>query len=206
MIYLSFVEILPKGIQSIASLGHSQIIALLSFFLGLATIIIIDKLTPRLSHTSNGEPVSIEKIGIISMIMITLHNFPEGMAVYSVATESVSVSLPLVIAIALHNLPEGIVIAAPIYFATGNRKKALIYASLSALAEPIGGLLGYSFFKSIFQDITLGIVFSFVAGIMVFLSIDQILPEARKNGDHHLVGYGTIAGIIFMALSLFFLT
>lgn len=210
MIYLSFVEILPKGLNHLKLNNYDQIYGIISFFIGLTLIIIIDRLTPRISHTHDHDTIhvhsNIEKIGFLTMFLITLHNFPEGMAVYSVAAESANISWPLVIAIAIHNIPEGIVIAAPIYFATGNRKKAIIYASLSALAEPIGGYLGYNFFKSIFDNLTLGIVFCFISGIMIFLSIDQLLPEARKSGDHHLVGYGTILGMLFMSISLYLLS
>lgn len=210
MIYLSFVEILPKGFSALKAHGVSEIYGILTFFFGIGLIVLIDHLSPRLSHLEeSGHEHShgnVEKIGLLSMALITLHNFPEGMAVFSVASENAAVSWPLVLAIAIHNLPEGIVIAAPIYFATGNKKKAMVYATLSALAEPIGGLLGYTALASIFNELTLGIVFSFVAGIMIFLSIDQILPEARKVGDHHLVGYGTLVGMLFMALSLFVLS
>ena len=203
MIYLSFMEILPKGFNHLNNSGVSLFFGLSSFLLGILLIMIIDKITSKYSHSNIS---SIEKIGILSMLLITLHNFPEGMAVYSVAMESLNISWPLVLAIGIHNIPEGIVIAAPIYFATGNKKKALIYTSLSALAEPIGGFFGYYFFKFLFHDLTLGIIFCFIAGIMIFLSIDQLLPEARKNGDHHLVGYASVAGMFFMAISLILLT
>lgn len=208
MIYLSFMEILPKGFNHLTSGGHSELIGLIFFFLGIATIVLIDKLTASFSHKKSpqADTNNIEKIGLLSMILITIHNFPEGMAVYSVAAESLQLSWPLIIAIGIHNIPEGIVIAAPIYFATGNKKKAILYTTLSSLAEPLGGVVGYNLFKSIFQDLTLGLVFCFVAGIMIFLSIDQILPEARKNGDHHLVGYGAIGGMVFMAISLYLLS
>lgn len=205
MIYLSFMEILPKGLAHLKNAHSSLLFGVLSFLVGIILIVLVDKVTSKYSHSHHGNS-SIEKIGILSMILITLHNFPEGMAVYSVAMESLNLSWSLVLAIGLHNIPEGIVISAPLYFATGSKSKALIFTTLSALAEPIGGVIGYSFFKYLFVDLTLGIVFCFIAGIMIFLSIDQLLPEARKNGDHHLVGYATVAGMIFMAVSLILLS
>lgn len=205
MLYLSFMEILPKGMKHLAQQNTSVVYGLLAFFMGLMTIIVIDKLTPGMGHEKKAGDNKLKNIGFLTMILITLHNFPEGMAVYSVASESLNLSWSVIISIAIHNFPEGIVIAAPIYFATGNKFKAVMYSALSALVEPLGGVIGYHIFKGLFQDITLGIVFCFVAGIMIFLSIDQILPEARKNGDHHLVGYGTIFGMIFMAVSLYLL-
>lgn len=206
MIYLSFVEILPKGLLYFKDKNVNEIYGLIAFFIGLLLIILIDHLAPRLSHQKDhDEHVHIKKIGFTTMLLITLHNFPEGMTVFGVATESPLTSLPLILAIAIHNLPEGIIISAPIYFSTGNKKKAIVYATISALAEPIGGFVGYYFFKSIFNGLTMGVIFCLISGIMIFLSIDQILPEARKNGDHHIVAYGTVLGIVFMALSLYLL-
>lgn len=210
MIYLSFMEILPKGMDQIKSAGHSPWWSAVAFFGGIGLIMLIDTLTPSLSHPQeeghNHTDHSMEKLSFMTMVLITLHNFPEGMAVYSVASNTGDISWSLVLAIAIHNVPEGIVIAAPLYFATGNRGKAILMASLSALAEPIGGLLGYEIFKAVFQGITIGVVFCFVSGIMIFLSLEQLLPEARKQGDHHWATYGTVGGMLFMAISLILLS
>lgn len=203
MIYLSFIEILPKGINYFKESGSSPFFAIVSFFVGILTLIIVDKSTPEISHPNKS---SIQKIGLMSFFLITLHNFPEGMATFSIIIENDQVSFPLILAIAIHNIPEGIVVAIPIYFSSGNKLKAILFSSISALAEPIGGLFGYILFKNLFNDLAFGVIFSFVAGIMIFLSIDQILPEARKNGNHHVSGYGVIFGMLFMSVSLFLLT
>lgn len=204
MLYLSFMEILPKGLTHLQNTNSSLFIGILSFLSGIILIILVDKFISKYSDSHHGNS-SIKKIGLLSLILITLHNFPEGMAVYSVAMESINLSWTLVLAIGLHNIPEGIVIAAPLYFATGSKTKTILITTLSALAEPVGGLIGYHFFKYLFVDLTLGIVFCFIAGVMIFLSIDQLLPEARKYGDHHLVGYSTVVGMSFMAISLILL-
>ena len=211
MIYLSFMEILPKGMNHIKISGYSPWWSVLAFFSGIAVIMMIDALTPKLSHPHEGghqevPGMSMEKLGLMTMVLITIHNFPEGMAVYSVASNTGETSWPLILAIAIHNIPEGIVIAAPIYFATGRKKKALLFAFLSALAEPIGGVVGYEVFKAIFEGLTLGVVFCFVSGIMIFLSLEQLLPEARRQGDHHYATYGVVSGMLFMSISLILLS
>jgi zinc transporter, ZIP family len=198
MIYLSFMEILPKGLAHLKSHNVSPFIGVLSFLLGIALIIIIDRFTAQYGHKQE----NLSKIGFLSLILITIHNIPEGISVYSVAKEELSMSLPLLLAIGLHNLPEGIIISVPIYAATKNKLKTFFYTALAALSEPIGGISGYYVMKSIFNDLTLGLIFCFISGIMVFLSVDQLLPEARENGDHHKVGYAFILGMAFMAISL----
>jgi len=105
-------------------------------------------------------------------------------------------------AIAIHNIPEGISISVPIYYATCDRKKAFKWSFLSGMAEPIGALVGYFFFVQFFSDVAFGIMFAAIAGMMVFISLDQLLPAAREYGEHHLSIYGLLAGMAVMALSL----
>ena len=105
-------------------------------------------------------------------------------------------------AIAIHNIPEGISVSVPIYYATGSKKKAFYYSFLSGVAEPIGALIGYFILLNFFSDFVFGILFAGVAGIMVFISLDELLPSAQKYGENHLSIYGLIAGMAVMALSL----
>jgi ZIP family zinc transporter len=104
--------------------------------------------------------------------------------------------------VAVHNIPEGIAVAVPIYFATGSRKKAFLYSFASGFAEPVGALIGYLLIMNIFSDMTFGVLFAMVAGIMVFISFDQLLPAARTYGKHHVSVYALVAGMAVMALSL----
>ena len=145
---------------------------------------------------------SLLRTGVFTAIAITIHNFPEGLATFVSALNDVSLAIPITIAIAIHNIPEGISVSVPIYYATGDKKKAFLYSFLSGMSEPLGAIIGYTLLRNIINDITLGILLSSVAGIMVFISLDELLPTARKYGEHHISIYGLIAGMAVMAISL----
>ncbi len=113
-----------------------------------------------------------------------------------------SLAIPIAIAVAIHNIPEGIAVSMPVYYATGSKKKAFWYSFLSGVAEPVGAVLGFLLLRSFFNDLTFGILFAGVAGIMVFISLDQLLPAAEEYGEHHLAIYGLISGMGVMAFSL----
>ncbi len=138
----------------------------------------------------------------ISLIVIALHNVPEGIATFFSSLQDIKLGIAVAIAIALHNIPEGIAVSIPIFYATGSRKKAFIYSFLSGLAEPVGAIIGYFILSSIFNGLAFGIIFAAVAGIMVFISLDELLPAAKKYGEHHLAMYGLLGGMATMALSL----
>jgi len=142
------------------------------------------------------------RMGLLSALAIGIHNFPEGLATFIAALEDPKLGVSIAVAIAIHNVPEGIAVAIPVYYATGSRRKAFIYSALSGLSEPVGALIGYLFLRSFFNDITFGIMFGIVAGIMVFISLDELLPTAREYGEHHLAVYGLIAGMAVMGVSL----
>lgn len=142
------------------------------------------------------------RMGLLSALAIGIHNFPEGLATFIAALEDPKLGVSIAIAIAIHNVPEGIAVAIPVYYATGSRRKAFIYSALSGLSEPVGALIGYLFLRSFFNEVTFGIMFGIVAGIMVFISLDELLPTAREYGEHHLAIYGLIAGMAVMGVSL----
>ncbi len=135
-------------------------------------------------------------------LAIAIHNFPEGLATFIAALQKPALGLSIAVAIAIHNIPEGISVSVPIYYATGSKKKAFVYSFLSGLAEPVGALIGYFILRSFINDLMFGILFAVVAGIMVFISFDELLPAAEEYGEHHLAIYGLIAGMAVMALSL----
>src|SRR5574344_159970 len=145
---------------------------------------------------------ALKRMGVTTALVIAIHNFPEGFATFMAGTQDLSVAMSVAIAIAIHNIPEGIAVSVPIYFATGSKKKAFLYSALSGLAEPIGGIIGYLFFSQFFSDTVLNLVFSFVAGIMVFIAIDELLPAAESYGKHHYSIYGFVLGMLFMSISL----
>lgn len=142
------------------------------------------------------------RLGVLTALAIAIHNFPEGIATFVSAFQDPGVAIPIVAAIAIHNIPEGIAVSVPIYQATGSRQKAFLYSFLSGLAEPIGALLGWLILIPIMSDMVYGIIFAGVAGIMVFISVDELLPASREYGEHHLSIYGLIAGMMVMATSL----
>lgn len=141
-------------------------------------------------------------MGMFTALAIAIHNFPEGLATFIAALHEPNVAIPIAVAIAIHNIPEGIAVSVPIYYATGSKKKAFFYSFLSGLSEPLGALVGYLLLMPYLTETVMGIVFAIVAGIMVFISLDELLPSAREYGEHHLSIYGLVAGMIVMAVSL----
>ena len=145
---------------------------------------------------------SLMRMGLFTALAIAIHNFPEGLATFISALQEPEVAIPIVVAIAIHNIPEGIAVSVPIYQATGSKKKAFIYSFSSGLAEPLGAIVGWFILKPFMNDIVYGCVFAAVAGIMVFISFDELLPAAEEYGEHHLSIYGLISGMVVMAISL----
>lgn len=213
MIYVSFVEIFVKARTSLAlvygdKLGY--IYTTIGFFAGIAIIAIIDRLVPSYENphelrTSADEPKKKNKLmrmGIFSALAIAIHNFPEGLATFVAGLQDPSLGISIAVAIAIHNIPEGLAVSAPIYYATKSKRKAFGLSFLSGLAEPIGALIGYVILKSFFSESAFGFIFAGVAGIMVYISLDELLPTAEEIGEHHVAIYGLISGMIVMSLSL----
>lgn len=217
MIYVSMIEIFPKAQEALTkSMGEklgswSTVIA---FFVGMAIIAIIDKLIPQeenpheIKKMENIDEKNVQKnksllrTGIFTAMAIAIHNFPEGLATFISALDDPTIAIPIAIAIAIHNIPEGISVSVPVYYATGDKKKAFYYSFLSGMSEPLGAIIGYVLLRNFLNDTTLGIVFAIVGGIMVFISLDELLPSAREYGEHHLSIYGLIGGMVVMAISL----
>lgn len=218
MIYISFVEILFKAKQVLTlEMGEKpgNLLAILAFFTGMLVIAIIDKLVPSFENPHEikmvediATPEELQKkkklyrMGIMSALAIAIHNFPEGLATFIAALQDIKLGLPIAIAIAMHNIPEGIAVSVPIYHATGSRKKAFLYSFSSGLAEPVGALVGFLILMPFINNIVFGFLFAAVAGIMVFISIDELLPAAREYGQPHLSLYGLMGGMAVMAISL----
>jgi len=218
MIYVSFVEIFPKAKDSlVAEFGQVEgyWVTVLAFFAGIALIAIIDKLVPSFENpheVHRAEEMDLPekaakfkklyRMGLFTALAIAIHNFPEGLATFISALRDPKLGIAIAVAIAIHNVPEGIAVSIPIFYATGNRKKAFVYSFLSGLAEPVGALVGYAIISSFINDIVFGILFAAVAGIMVFISLDELLPTAQEYGEHHMAAYGLVAGMMVMAVSL----
>lgn len=232
MIFISFVDIMPKAQEQLLT-TYSEKTALLytvlAFFAGMLILALIDKLIPEahnphemqstediehVKETPETEPENMSKVeknklmkmGFFTALAITIHNFPEGIATFISTVKDPSLGIPIAVAIAIHNIPEGISVAVPVYYGSGSKRKAFLYSFISAIAEPIGGLFAYFIFLNNASDAMIGIVFAAVAGIMTFISLDELLPAAEEYGNHHTTIYGCIAGMAFMALSLILLT
>jgi len=218
MLYVSFMDLIPIAKQELV-LNYGEktgmLTLLLAFFGGMGLITLIDFLIPEsnnphelmgLEEMNNPDrrQKSLHRIGIVVALSLVIHNFPEGIATFTAAVSSgLSVAIPITIAIAIHNIPEGIAVSVPIYHATGDKRKAFWLSFLSGLAEPAGALLAFLFLMPFWSPLINGIVMSSVAGIMVYISLDELLPTAEKYGEHHISISGLIAGMIIMALSLY---
>jgi ZIP family zinc transporter len=142
------------------------------------------------------------RMGLFTALAIGIHNFPEGLATFLGALSNPRLGVSIAVAIAIHNIPEGLAVSAPVYYATHSRRTAFWVSFLSGLAEPVGGLLGYLLFRSFPNPLVFGLVFAAVAGVMVYVSLDELLPAAREYGDHHLAMSSLMVGMAVMALSL----
>ena len=213
MIYVSMIEIFVKAQESLVSeLGYKpgNWATVVAFFGGMLVIAVIDKMIPseenphevKMVEDEQSHPRKLMRMGVFTALAIAIHNFPEGLATFVSALQEPEVAIPVVVAIAIHNIPEGIAVSVPIYQATGSKTKAFGYSFLSGLAEPVGALIGWLILMPLMSDAVFGIIFAGVAGIMVFISFDELLPAAREYGEHHLSIYGLISGMVVMAVSL----
>ncbi|AIM16256.1 MULTISPECIES: zinc transporter ZupT [Neobacillus] len=220
MIYVSMIEIFVKAkVALVDALGTvpGNWMTVGGFFGGMLLIAAIDKYIPKQSNphelrtvedmTESGYGAGtiqpeLLKMGTFTALAIAIHNFPEGIATFTSALQDPKLGIAIAVAIAIHNIPEGIAVSVPVYFATGDKKKAFKLSFLSGLSEPIGAFAAYLFLMPFLNEIMFGIVFAAVAGIMVFISLDELLPAAKKYDEAHLSIYGLIGGMAVMALSL----
>ena len=216
MVYVSFVEILPKAREALFT-GFGEKLAawytVLAFLGGILLIGLIDRLIPSPENPHEIRKVEdmakngrknprLVRMGVFTAIAIAIHNFPEGIATFMAGLSDTSIAIPIAVAIAIHNIPEGIAVSVPISHGTGSKRRGFFLSFLSGLAEPIGALMAWFILMPYLNDTLFGFIFAAVAGIMVFISIDELLPTAREYGLHHHSVYGFVAGMAVMALSL----
>ena len=224
MLYVSFVEIFFKAKDALIEsygLTTGTWATVGAFFGGIALIGIIDKFVPNYENPHEMHSIEemdqglenlpdneahdfgkLRRMGVFTALAIGIHNFPEGLATFTAALTDPNLGIAIAVAVAIHNIPEGIAVSVPIYYATGSRLKAFKLSFLSGVAEPVGALFGYLILMPFFSPAVFGILFASVAGIMVFISLDQLLPAAEEFGEHHLAIYGVVAGMAVMAISL----
>ncbi len=207
MIFISLTEVLG---ESIASIGYSS--ALVSFFAGIGIIMALDTLVP---HAYEAEAPSccknikdskkLKKCGMMIALGVAIHNLPEGIAVFFSSLADQELGLSMALAIALHNIPEGIAVAMPIFYATRNRRKAFWLSFLSGVTEPVAAVLSFLVLSWFINETILGVMLGIVAGLMVFISFDELLPFAYQQENNNLTIFGIFAGMAVMALSLVFI-
>lgn len=202
MVYISFLELIPSSIKEIGVLPTN-----IAFFGGMILVMIIDFLIPHefIEGCSNldKENKMILSAGITTAFAIAIHNFPEGVAVFMSSLENIKLGIPLFLAIAIHNIPEGMAVAVPIYYATKSRRKSIFYSLLSGMTEPIGAVIGFMLLSPFLTSSILLIVLAVVAGIMVYISFDELLPVCFKSCEGHYSIIGIISGMVIMAISLY---
>lgn len=212
MIFLSFTEILKTANEMLLKFFpiHSNLVVFAGFGLGVIVSILIDYFMPdhieddlfNSQENCDHSHHKIKRAGLLTAVAICIHNFPEGMATFFVTTQNVALGATVAIAIAIHNIPEGIAVALPIYHATGKKRLAIWYTFLSGISEPIGALIGLFALNYFLPQAAIGFLFAAVAGIMVYISFDTLLPLSREYGDGHYSVFGIMSGIFFIWVSL----
>ena len=229
MIFISLAELYPEAQAEIAATGsmrHGEALVLAAFFIGMGIITLIDFLIPEYENpheasglsldartqavdmlNSTGNEKALHRLGLLSALAIAIHNFPEGIATFIGSLNDPQMGAGITFAIAIHNIPEGIAVAIPIYYATKSKGKALLYATLSGFSEVIGALLCLAVTAIFGVDMTTGgpafpLILAAVAGIMIYISLDELLPTAEKYGKHHIAIAGVVGGMAIMAVSL----
>ena len=200
MIGISIFELFPESITFLITkykFNTILIYIIVLFIIGKSSITLLNRL---ISSSSN-----LYKIGILNMIILILHNFPEGITTFITSVHDINIGFKISIAIMFHNIPEGISIAAPIYIATRSRKKALFKVFISGLSEPLGALFAYIFLKNHINDYLISFLLLIVSIIMISLSIEKLLPEAYKYNSKRYIRIGVLLGIIILLISLFIL-
>ena len=228
MIFISMAEMFPESQEMIAGTGltHGEAFVLVAFFVGMGLITLIDFAIPEYENPHEAPGLSLDsktaavgmleqtgnekamhRLGLLSALAIAVHNFPEGIATFIGALNDPEMGAGITFAIAIHNIPEGIAVAIPIYYATKSKGKALLYATLSGMSEVIGALLCLAVTAIFGIELTGGgpafpLVMSAVAGIMIYISLDELLPTAEKYGKHHIAIAGVVGGMAIMGISL----
>ena len=206
MLHVSFVELLQAAVES-AGFAPAHI----AFFAGMVVMFLVDVLIPHdylAEHhhgVGQGDRSALMKTGLFVALGIGIHNFPEGMASFVGALQDPSLGVSIAVAIAIHNIPEGLAVAAPVIAATGSRKKAFWWSFLSGIAEPLGAGVAALVLLPFLSDAILGYILAAVAGIMVFITLDELIPVSRSFGHEHLSIVGVATGMAVMALSLWML-
>ena len=209
MIYVSMAEMLIKGKDYLCG-AHGEVMgnwyAVAAFFGGMVLIGLIDWFVPSaegdIGNLKDEKSKALNRMGILTALAIAVHNFPEGLATFTSSLNDAGLGAAIAVAIAIHNIPEGIATAIPIYYSTGSRMRAFVISFLSGITEPVGAVIGYLLLKPFFNDTIFGVLFAMIAGIMVFISIEELLPMAREYDKGKATIMGFLGGMVIIAVSL----
>jgi ZIP family zinc transporter len=218
MIYVSFAELLPEATE-LCSAGSGEgtgpWIATGAFFAGILLSAVIDRAIPEADNPHDATLADdtaearsryvLGRMGVLTAVAIALHNFPEGIATFVSGLHEPEVGVSIAVAVGLHNIPEGISVAVPVFYATRSRRKAVVYSFASGVAEPLGALVAFVALRPFMSGSGMGMLLGAVAGIMVFISLDQLVPNAKKYEEGHKALYGLVAGMALMAVTLLWL-
>jgi len=204
MIYLSFIELMPEAEKILGSINANM-----AFFSGIISVGIIDFIIPHHYQSYCKKKGKLyDKLmmtGFMVAVGMVIHNFPEGIAVFMSSLGDMRYGIMIALATALHNIPEGVAIATPIYYATKSKTKAIYYSFLAGIAEPIGALIAYIILSRFINQVFLAYTFAFVAGIMVYISLDELLPACFEYCQDHKALAGIVIGMAIIAMSLNFI-
>jgi ZIP family zinc transporter len=209
MLSVSFIELLPNAESYLTRCTDRRLgvlVTVLSLVVGILFSTLLDRFVPHQEVSEEGERehMNLFRVGIISALAIWLHNFPEGIATFMAGYSDTSLGITIAVAISMHNIPEGLAVAMPIYVSTGSKKKAFKYTFLSAIAEPVGALLAFAVLRPFINDMLMGIVFAFIAGIMIYIAIEELIPSSRQYGHKGLALFSVFFGICLMPLANIF--
>ena len=202
MITISIIDLLPSSfieLNSNFSLIKSIIITVVLFIVGAILVSILD----RNIKVNKSKDSNLFKLGILNMIALMLHNFPEGIATFMTSYSDLSIGISLSLAIMMHNIPEGISIAVPLYYSTGKKGRGILYTFISALAEPLGAIVAFLFLKQYINMLTISYVLIIVAGIMITISINELFPEAIKYNERKQIKLGMLLGVVIILINHF---
>lgn len=197
MIGISITDLIPESTYILLShngIGEGIVYSIVAFLIGIIMIRYLNKLIKKTEMKNN----DLYKLGILNMLALILHNFPEGIATFMSSYKDINLGIKLAIAIAFHNIPEGISIAVPIYYATGSKKEAIFKTFLSGIAEPIGAILAYIFLSKYITNSLISIILILVGGIMITLAIEVILPKAKEYKLKRYLNIGIIIGVLLV--------
>jgi ZIP family zinc transporter len=199
MIFIAFVDLFSNAREEMGA-GYAN----LFFLIGMLTVYLLDKVVPHAHMDGQADPHCdrLYRGGIMLTLGIAIHNLPEGLAVALVSMADLTLGIPIAIAIAIHNIPEGVACSVPLYCATSDRKKACFYSFLAGMTEPLGAIVAILILLPFLTEFVLSASIAFVAGIMVFICFDELIPIANSYGDEHLTNAGLIAGIFVMMIAL----